>query len=131
MFTCISGFVEHGESAESGAVREVLEETSVVCGGAELVASQPWPCGRGNHCELMLGVAARAAPGGEAIDTRARAAAAGTGELEDARWFDRAQVAEMLRRDPFAAESQGEAAVPPPFAIAHALIARWAAGDLE
>lgn len=135
LFTCISGFVEHGESAESAAAREVLEETAVVCGEARLVASQPWPCGRGNHCELMLGVTARATPGGEAIDTRAHAGAGG-GELEAARWFTREQVGEMLRNQPIQADgsrrvpADGELAVPPAFAIAHALIWRWHAGVL-
>lgn len=70
MFTCISGFVEHAESVENAAVREVHEETGVSCGAAALLASQPWPCGRGDHCELMLGCVARAEPEGEQVRDR-------------------------------------------------------------
>ena len=49
-------------------VKQVLEETSVGVASAEIVASQPWPCGRGASCEIMLAVAARADPTAEAVD---------------------------------------------------------------
>lgn len=135
MFTCVSGFVEHGESAEHAAAREVYEETGVSVGATELVGSQPWPCGRGSSCELMLAVVARAAPGGEAIDVSASAArgggssGSGSGELEEARWFDRAAVGRLLAAAT-SGGSGGEAFVPPPLAIAHALIAKWHGGAL-
>lgn len=141
MYTCISGFVEHGESAENAAVREVAEETSVRCepGSARLVASQPWPCGRGNHCELMLGVHARARAEAEAIDVGSTSGV-GRGELSDARWFSRAEAKAMVARStappPSAAPSAATEGVPtlfyvpPPLAIAHRLIERWAAGEL-
>ena len=48
-------------AAERAAAREVLEETNVKVSAVSLVASQPWPCGRGNSCELMLAMVARAA----------------------------------------------------------------------
>ena len=94
MYTCVSGFVEHGESVERAAAREVLEETSVVVAAAELVGSQPWPCGRGASCEVMLGVSVRAAPGGEDVDVHT--GGDGGGELETAKWFSRAEVARLL-----------------------------------
>lgn len=78
-YTCIAGFVEHAESAEAAAVREVSEETGVRVGAVALVASQPWPCGRGGSCELMLACAARAEPDSEAIDVSGGAA----GEVAD------------------------------------------------
>ena len=156
MYTCISGFCEHGESAEDAAVREVREETAVRVegGSARLVGSQPWPCGRGNHCELMLGVIARAAAGGgaELIDVSGGAAAVSgeasnapppSGELEAARWFDRRQAGRMLVRSMAppkptkptagAAEEEDEERllVPPAFAIAHHLIRGWASGELS
>lgn len=112
MYTLVSGFVEHGESVEMASVREVKEETGVICGPASLVASQPWPLGRGHHCELMLACIARAVEGGEAIDVSSDGGAAG--ELEDARWFERAEVTEMLART---SAAQG-AWTPPAFAIA-------------
>ena len=112
------------------------EETGVVCAGVSLVGSQPWPIGRGGHCELMLGCLARAAPDGEAIDVTAHAGAPGTGELEDARWFTRAEALAMLEAStappPRGGGGGGAAAAepalrtPPPFAIAHHLIRRWA-----
>ena len=123
MYTCVSGFVEHGESAERAAAREVCEETGVLVGPAALIASQPWPCGRGSSCELMLGVVVRAIPGGESIDVTG---GVGGGELEDARWFDRTAVATLLA----ASASDDKEFVPPAVAIAHHLIARWSRGAL-
>lgn len=123
MYTCIAGFVEHAESVEAAASREVEEETGVRCGPVAIVASQPWPCGRGSHCELMLACAARAIPGGEAIGLGEDARA----ELEDARWFTRPEVLEMLASE----AGRGPALwVPPPFAIANRMISRWAGGHL-
>ena len=126
MFTCVSGFVEHGESAERAAAREVLEETGVKVGPAALLASQPWPCGRGSSCELMLGVVVRAIPGGEGIDVTGGGGGGGGGggELEDARWFDRTAVAALLA----ARAGDDTEYVPPAVAIAHHLIARWSRG---
>lgn len=120
MFTCVSGFIEHGESAENAAVREVLEETGVRCASSSLVASQPWPLGRGFHCELMLGCVAKALEGGEVIDVSREQG--GGGELEAAKWFDRAEVLEMIKR----VGPDDGSWVPPNFAVAHHLIRRWA-----
>ena len=126
MYTCIAGFVEHAESAEAAAAREVAEETCVRVGPVALVASQPWPCGRGGACEIMLACAACAEPGGEAIDVSGGAAGEVAGELEDARWFTREEVREMLARE---AGSAASFWVPPPFAIANRMIMRWADAD--
>tara|TARA_B110001452_G_scaffold225151_1_gene199014 strand:+ start:1131 stop:2096 length:966 start_codon:yes stop_codon:yes gene_type:complete len=130
MYTCISGFVEHAESVEAAAAREVAEETSVVCADVRLVGSQPWPIGRGGHCELMLGCTARATPGGEAIDCTGDGQE-GTGELEDARWFSRAEVVAMLEASTKPPSRGADGVVPqlrtpPPIAIAHHLVRRWA-----
>ena len=43
-------------------------------------------------------------------------------ELEDARWFSRAEVAAAMAGEPGAAFI-----APPPFAIAHSLLAHWLA----
>ena len=74
---------------------------------------------------------ARAAPDGEAIDVTAHGGQPGTGELEDARWFTRAEALAMLEASTRGG-GQGDGAAepvlrtPPPFAIAHHLIRRWA-----
>ena len=79
-YSTIAGFVEPGEALEDAVVREVEEETGVRVDDVEYVASQPWPF----PSSLMLGF--RAIARSEDISLR-------DGELEDARWFTRAEVA--------------------------------------
>ena len=77
-WSVLAGFVEPGESLEQTVAREVLEESGVRVRSARYLASQPWPF----PGSLMLGFLAEA----ESDEPR-------TGdELEDARWFDAAQV---------------------------------------
>lgn len=42
VYTALAGFVEHGESIEEGARREVFEESGVICGHVKYFATQPW-----------------------------------------------------------------------------------------
>jgi NAD+ diphosphatase len=79
MWSCLAGFVEPGETLEQAVAREVAEETGIRVAGVGYVASQPWPF----PASLMIGFTARADGGTLAVDD----------ELEDARWFDRAQLA--------------------------------------
>lgn len=86
-YSTVAGFVEPGESLEDAVRREVLEETGVQVAGIRYHSSQPWPFPR----SLMLGFHAEAAT--TAIDP-------GDGELEDARWFIRAELASGTPRLP-------------------------------
>jgi NAD+ diphosphatase len=76
----VAGFVEPGESAEAAVHREVLEETGAEVRDVRYVASQPWPV----PASLMLGFTALADP--------ERPVVVDPVELEDARWFTRAQL---------------------------------------
>jgi len=106
-YSALAGFVEPGESLEDAVAREVYEESGVEVSGARYDSSQPWPF----PSSLMLGFTVGYV-GGEAV--------ASDGELEDARWFSRAELEA-------AAAGDGELALPPPVAIARRLIDTWLA----
>jgi len=103
-YSTLAGFVEPGESAESAVAREVTEETGVAVRELRYVASQPWPF----PSSLMLGFTARAD-----YDGRDRVDVDGD-ELEDARWFTRAELT-----------GDRGLILPPPVSIAYRLITGW------
>ena len=112
VYSALAGFVEPGETIEEAVRREVMEEAGIEVGEVDYHSSQPWPF----PASLMIGCIAKAASRRIALDPH---------ELEDARWFSRAQVREGLARAGWEGETQFR--MPPPFAIAHQL-ARWWAG---
>ena len=107
MWSCLAGFVEPGESIEQAVRRETREEAGIACGRVAYFASQPWPF----PMSLMIGCHAEALSGDIVVDRS---------ELEDARWFDRDEVALMLQR-----RHPNGIATPPPVAIAHHIIRAW------
>ncbi len=107
MWSCLAGFVEVAETIEDAVRREIFEESGIRCSDVSYYMTQPWPY----PSSLMIGCAARASNEDITVDRT---------ELEDARWFDRAEAMLMLKR-----EHPGGLAGPHPFAIAHHLLGRW------
>jgi NAD+ diphosphatase len=106
-WSCLAGFMEPGETIEEAVRRETLEEAGIVCGRVAYFASQPWPF----PMSLMIGCHAEALTTELTVDRS---------ELEDARWFDRDEVASMMmRRHP------AGLIVTHPMAIAYHIIRAW------
>jgi NAD+ diphosphatase len=100
-YSTIAGFAEPGESLEDAVLREVFEETGVVVTNPRYDSSQPWPF----PSSLMIGFQADAEKGSPIRIGD---------ELEDARWFTRAEI-----------RSDGLPLVPPSHSISYRLISTW------
>ena len=107
-YSALAGFVESGETIEAAVARELFEEAGIRVADVRYIASQPWPF----PSSLMIGARADALGDALTVDTN---------ELEDARWFTRAEVADALAGAPDAAFLP-----PPPSAIARTLLEHWA-----
>jgi len=107
-YSCLAGFIEHGETIEAAVRRESFEEMGLSIGRVGYYASQPWPF----PYSLMIGCHAEVLSDDFALDRS---------ELEDGRWFDKSEVLEML-----AGTHPNGLRVPASGAIATHLIRAWA-----
>ena len=106
-YSALAGFVEPAESLEEAVAREIHEESGVTIGPPRYVSSQPWPF----PASLMLGFVAPWESGEPAV---------GDGELDDVRWFTRAELEDAVA-------GRGDLGLPPRLAIARRLIDGWLA----
>ncbi len=115
-YSALAGFVGPGETLEEAVAREVEEEAGVLVGAPAYVSSQPWPF----PASLMLGFL---------VPWRSGEIGGRDEELQDARWFEREEVAEAALEDPAwdaGLPDDGEGLLlPPRSAIARRLIERW------
>ena len=103
-YSVLAGFVEPGESLEAAAAREVREETGVEIGALRYFSSQPWPF----PASMMIGF--HVTPTRDAIRLDGQ-------ELEDARWFTRADLVAGL--------AGGQLSLSPRHSIAWQLVEGW------
>ncbi len=107
MYSCLAGFVEPGETIENAVRRETVEESGILVGRVRYHASQPWPMPH----SLMIGCYGEAKSMEIEIDPQ---------EMQDVRWFSRAEAAAMLDAGPDSAYF-----APVRGAIAHRLLRDW------
>jgi NAD+ diphosphatase len=106
-WSALAGFVEPGETPEAAVVREVCEEVGLSVGDVRYQGAQPWPF----PSALMLGFRATLDDGaGDELCVDGS-------ELDDARWFTRAELAAEWRA--------GRIDLPPELSLGHRLVRDW------
>jgi NAD+ diphosphatase len=108
-YSTLAGFLEPGETLEDAVRREVWEEVGVRVGEVTYFGNQPWPL----PASLMLGFLGRAETRDIRVDGR---------EIEDARWFTRAQMK--------AGAENGDLVLPGGVSISRSLVEHWYGGPL-
>jgi NAD+ diphosphatase len=111
-FSCLAGFMEPGETPEESVRREVREESGIRVGRVKYLAAQPWPF----PSTLMMGFVAEGLSEEITIDPE---------ELAEARWFERAEIREMVERAAGGEDDPTRVSLPQPLAIAHHICRRW------
>lgn len=107
-YSALAGFVEPGETIEEAVAREVFEEAGVRVRDVSYIASQPWPF----PSQLMIACHAFADDATVTVDRA---------ELEDARWFTRAEVAEAIDKGPESSSFRAPFSI----AVAHHMLRWW------
>jgi NAD+ diphosphatase len=111
MYSALAGFLEPGETIENAVRREIREESGVQLDRIAYFASQPWPF----PSSIMIGCVAEAISEDIQIDRT---------ELEDCRWFSRAELKTM-----FEGKHVENYGVPQKIAIARLLMRAWMDGE--
>jgi NAD+ diphosphatase len=112
LYSTLAGFVEPGDDIEHAVRREIKEEAGINVGEVRYIGSQPWPFPH----SLMIGCWGEALSDELSLDP---------GEIADARWFSRGEVASML-----ANRHPGGLIVPPRISMAHTLIRGFVEGAI-
>jgi NAD+ diphosphatase len=108
-YSTLAGFLEPGETLEDAVRREVAEETGVTVAEVTYFGNQPWPL----PASLMLGFLGRASSDAIVVDGR---------EIQDARWFTRAQMKDQA--------DAGTLVLPGGVSISRSLVEHWYGGPL-
>lgn len=118
MYTCLSGFIDQGESIADAVRREVLEESNIqVKNEVEVFDSQAWPIGRAGSCELMIGCFAFATTDEIRVCPY---------EMDDCCWVDADSLHAVLSKHYHGPQQKTtQFSVPPAGAIAHQLMLSW------
>jgi NAD+ diphosphatase len=112
-FSCLAGYVEPGESTEAAVVREVREEVGVRLRSWHYEGSQSWPY----PGSLMLGYTA--------VADRDQPIVVDPEEIDEARWFTRGDITQMIAGDYVEPQSGVRMNLPMRSSIAFYLIERW------
>eukprot|EP01124_Arcella_intermedia_P029655 TRINITY_DN6329_c0_g1_i1.p1 TRINITY_DN6329_c0_g1~~TRINITY_DN6329_c0_g1_i1.p1 ORF type:complete len:340 (-),score=50.47 TRINITY_DN6329_c0_g1_i1:23-1042(-) len=109
IYTCVAGFLETGETMEDCVKREIKEEVGLeVCSPVKYEFSQAWPTESSSN--LMLACTVQTDNKNFNLDPN---------EIEDGKWFSKAEVRRMLNNEPtpFLVPGKGTSA--------HRLLTQW------